>query len=83
MVPDPNYLDTILTIASAVIRNDNDEILLLKREGTKTFQGCWQLPEGKLEENEKPQDALRREIREELGVDVDTSELKNVNLNTL
>ncbi len=76
-------IDKTLVIASAVIKNEKDEILLLKRGKTKTFQGYWQLPEGKLEEKEKPQEALRREIKEELGVEVGSLELDGVSQSTL
>lgn len=69
-------IDNVLTIASAVIRNKKNEILLLKRGETKTFQNHWQLPEGKLEENELPLDALIREIKEELSAEIKRAELK-------
>jgi len=71
-------IDKVLIIASAVIKNRKKEILLLKRKETKTFQNCFQLPEGKLEENETPSDALRREIKEELGLKIKSTELKTV-----
>lgn len=60
-------INKVLKIASALIINDKSEILLLKRGRTKTFRGFWQLPEGKLEENETPLTALKRELKEELG----------------
>lgn len=76
-------IDKILIIASAIVKNEKGEILLLKRGETKTFQGHWQLPEGKLEENESPQDALVRELREELGTEINTLELERVGQSTL
>lgn len=76
-------IDKTLIIASAIIKNDRGEILLLKRGKTKTFKGHWQLPEGKLEEKERPQEALKREMKEELGADVDTVELYGVSQSTL
>ena len=80
---DSLIIDKVLIIASAIIENEKGEILLLKRDETKTFQGHWQLPEGKLEEKEKPQDALRRELKEELNAEADTVELENVSQSTL
>lgn len=71
-------IDKILIIASAVIKNKKNEILLLNRKETKTFQNCFQLPEGKLEENETPFNALKREIKEELGAKIKSAELKAI-----
>jgi 8-oxo-dGTP diphosphatase len=75
-------IDQTLVIASAIIENEKGEVLLLKRGETKTFQGYWQLPEGKIEQNEKPQDALERELKEELSAKVDTSLLEKVSQST-
>lgn len=71
-------IDKILILSSAVIKNKKNEILLLKRGETKTFQGHFQLPEGKLEENEIPFNALKRELKEELGISIKSADLKVV-----
>lgn len=76
-------IDKVLIIASAIIINELGELLLLERGETKTFQKHWQLPEGKLEENEKPQEALKRELKEELGADVDIMDFETVSHSTL
>lgn len=76
-------IDKTLIIASAIIKNEKEEILLLKRGETKTFQGYWQLPEGKLEEKEKPELALKRELQEELGAKVKSLELVSVTATSL
>ena len=62
--------------AGALIFNDASEILLLKhrfRAGTG-----WGLPGGFLEAGEQPIDALRRELREELGLEVEDVEIFHV-----
>ncbi len=62
--------------AGALIFNDAGEILLLKhrfRAGTG-----WGLPGGFLEAAEQPIDALRRELREELGLEVEDVEIFHV-----
>ncbi len=59
--------------AGALIFNDKHQILLLKhtfRAGTG-----WGLPGGFLEKGEQPIDALRRELREEIGLEVDDVEV--------
>ena len=52
---------------------------MLQRSETSSFSGHWQLPEGKLEKGEKPQEALTRELKEELNVDTKNIELLSAN----
>ena len=55
-------------VAAAVIR-DRDKILATER-GYGDYKGWWEFPGGKIEEGESPQEALIREIREELAVEI-------------
>jgi len=53
------------------IRNDAGELLLIKRGPlAKNERNCWALPGGGVEYGETLHDALHREIREELGVEI-------------
>lgn len=54
-----------------LILNERNEILLIKRSDADSFQpGCWELPGGGVEFGEDPKYALKREIKEECGIDV-------------
>ena len=53
-------------VAAAIIENNNKEILAAKRSDVSEGP-AWEFPGGKVEDGETPEEALRREIDEELG----------------
>ncbi|WP_337871917.1 NUDIX domain-containing protein [Ignavibacterium sp.] len=57
--------------AGIIFINSNNQILLLLRDDLPNipFPNQWDIPGGKIEENETPQAAIRREMKEELGLD--------------
>lgn len=61
-----------MNVVGAVIINDEGQILVAQRPYSeipyKSFK--WEFPGGKVEENESPEDAIIREIREELNCEV-------------
>jgi ADP-ribose pyrophosphatase YjhB (NUDIX family) len=63
--------------ASAACLDDEGRVLLSRR-GEEPFKGMWDLPGGFLDEEEHPLDCLRRELREEGGVEVEPLELLGV-----
>ena len=67
-----NDLKTIKVVA-AVIR-DGDKIFATQR-GYGDLKGGWEFPGGKIEEGETPQEALKREIMEELDTEIEVGEL--------
>lgn len=58
--------------AGALILNDKKEVLFVKRVKTENFApGCWELPGGGSDFGETPEKALKREIKEECGIDIE------------
>ncbi len=62
-----------IRVVAAVIRS-GDRFFATQR-GYGEFQGGWEFPGGKIEEGERPEDALVREIREELDAMIEVEEL--------
>jgi mutator protein MutT len=68
-------VDYIGVAVGAMILNDKGEVLLCKRsQRAYNERGCWEVPGGAVEFGEKLEDAIRREIREELGVEIELIE---------
>lgn len=58
-----------LILVSGILKNDKGNVLLLLRsDKNSSYRKCWQLPEGKIEFGEEPEEALQREIKEEAGL---------------
>ncbi|TRD22646.1 (deoxy)nucleoside triphosphate pyrophosphohydrolase [Palleronia caenipelagi] len=59
-----------VVLVSAVALVDVDgRVLLAQRPEGKSMAGLWEFPGGKIEPGERPEDALIRELHEELGID--------------
>ena len=50
--------------------NENNEVLISLRRNRADYDGCWEYPGGKVEEGETVDQALIREIKEELNIDI-------------
>jgi len=61
-------LKTILVVAVVLIDRDG-RVLLSQRPSGKSMAGLWEFPGGKVENGEVPEEALIRELKEELGID--------------
>ena len=62
-----------IEVVAAIIR-ENDKIFATQR-GSGEFKGGWEFPGGKIELGETPQNALIREIKEELDVQIEVNQL--------
>lgn len=67
-----------IRVSAAVIVNDRDELLLVRKAGTTAFMQ----PGGKPELDETPAQTLSRELFEELGLSVDAADLRPLGLFT-
>ncbi|HJI29515.1 MAG TPA: (deoxy)nucleoside triphosphate pyrophosphohydrolase [Veillonellaceae bacterium] len=60
-------MKTIHVAAAVIVENHK---IFAARRGYGEFKGYWEFPGGKIEKNETPETALRREIKEELAADI-------------
>ena len=57
-----------IEVVAAILHRD--EAYFATQRGYGEFEGMWEFPGGKIEPDESPEDALKREIQEELGIDI-------------
>lgn len=62
-----------IEVVAAIIIRDGE--VFATRRGYGQWRGWWEFPGGKMETGESPQEALRREIREELDAEIEVREL--------
>ncbi|MBL8702648.1 MAG: 8-oxo-dGTP diphosphatase MutT [Alphaproteobacteria bacterium] len=60
---------TVLVAAAALV-DDDGRVLIAQRPPGKPMAGLWEFPGGKVQPEETPEAALRRELHEELGIDI-------------
>lgn len=61
------------TVIAAIIMKDG-KVLIAQRAQGQRLAGKWEFPGGKLEEGETPQECLKRELKEELDIDIEVGE---------
>jgi 8-oxo-dGTP diphosphatase len=57
-------------VVAGILRDEQGRTLLAQRPQGKHLAGLWEFPGGKCEPEEPPEDALRRELHEEIGVEI-------------
>lgn len=75
IVPDVPLLSTglLLPVVAVALVDADGRILLQQRPPGKALAGLWEFPGGKIEPGETPEEALIRELHEELGISVEQS----------
>jgi 8-oxo-dGTP diphosphatase len=67
-------LKALIHVVAAVIHNQADQILIAQRAADKHQGSKWEFPGGKVEQGETALSALQRELHEELGIQIDTTQ---------
>ncbi len=58
----------VITVVGAVLQDDQGRVLLAQRPANKSMPYLWEFPGGKVEKDESPENALARELSEEIGL---------------
>jgi 8-oxo-dGTP diphosphatase len=61
---------SLLLVAAAALTDADRRVLIAQRPVGKSMAGLWEFPGGKVDPGETPEQALVRELREELGIEV-------------
>ena len=64
-------MQRVVDVAAGIIERADGTFLLSRRPPGKVYEGHWEFPGGKVELDEPTSDALARELREELGIEVE------------
>ena len=70
-----------MRVTAAIFRKD-DCVLMMRRGENQPLAGQWEYPGGKFEENEDGPQCLRRELREELGINATIGDLITIAMHT-
>lgn len=60
----------MINVVAGIIRNKDNKILIAQRNMKKSQGGLWEFPGGKIENDETMEEAIVREIKEELDMDI-------------
>tara|TARA_Y100001970_G_C14115675_1_gene793431 strand:- start:894 stop:1283 length:390 start_codon:yes stop_codon:yes gene_type:complete len=64
----------MISVLAGILRKNN-KILIGRRAPHEKAPGLWEFPGGKMEDNETPEECLKRELKEELGIEADIGAL--------
>lgn len=64
----PSIKKTVRVVGAAIL--NNEKLVCAQRSGGE-LDGCWEFPGGKIEIGESPVEAIKREIKEELDIDIE------------
>lgn len=70
MLPSGNSVSDRIHVVAAILTDAHGRILLTRRTEGRDLAGLWEFPGGKVEPGESVEHALRRELHEELGIDL-------------
>lgn len=68
----------MIQVAAALIENEHEQLLIARRRKGKSQAGLWEFPGGKIEAGESGEECLRRELMEEMSIEIDPYEFLGI-----
>ncbi len=68
-------VQSVIPVLAAIIEDDRGRVLLAQRREELTQGALWEFPGGKIQPGETPENGLKREIAEELGLDIEIQDI--------
>lgn len=65
-------------VVAGLIQNAEGHVLISQRTTSQSHPGLWEFPGGKIEPRESPEEALQRELKEELGIEATVGRIYDV-----
>jgi 8-oxo-dGTP diphosphatase len=65
----------LVLVAACALIDSNGRVLIAKRPEGKSMAGLWEFPGGKVEAGERPEQTVIREMREEIGIEIQENSL--------
>jgi 8-oxo-dGTP diphosphatase len=69
-LPEPGLVTPSIEVAAGVLEDSRGFVLVSQRTAGRHEAGAWEFPGGKIKVGETPEEALLRELQEEIGIDV-------------
>jgi 8-oxo-dGTP diphosphatase len=66
-------MTNFVKVTAAILIND-DKLLIAQRKSKDKLHDKWEFPSGKVDSDETPEECLKREMKEEFGIDVSVGE---------
>lgn len=71
-----------VVVCSILVDPDRKKVLLSQRQQDRHLAGCWEMPGGRVKENELPEEALSRQLKERLGIEAHPESFSSLSFGT-
>jgi len=70
----------MIDVVAAILQNKEGQVLIARRKRGRALEGYWEFPGGKVERGESPEQSLKRELKEEMDIEIEVTEYVGENV---